>query len=116
MYDSPRLGPYRECPGGDSVSGGHRVEPSGRRKAQNMYDSPLSCPLFGCAGNDVLVGGSDVDSMWGDDGNDKFRAADSGTVDFLRGGNGSDTAPLPGDDDANRDSNDSIPDEDIENL
>ena len=66
--------------------------------------------LRGLQGNDTITGGSGADRLYGGLGNDQFEAADSGTVDSLYGGGGTDTASLLAGD---RDSGDVKPDNDI---
>ena len=64
---------------------------------------------YGGPGNDTLTGGAGSDNLFGDDGNDLFKAKNDGSVDYLYGGAGTDTARLATD----RDPTDVL-DEDVE--
>lgn len=66
---------------------------------------------YGGYGNDLLEGGSGSDTLLGEDGDDTFKAKDN-EIDTLYGGFGVDTARLATD----RDTDDLIPFNDIENL
>jgi Ca2+-binding RTX toxin-like protein len=56
-----------------------------------LYGRSGADKLYGGAGNDRLEGGTGTDSLYGDAGDDQFYAIDA-ALDYLTGGDGSDTA------------------------
>lgn len=45
---------------------------------------------YGGYGGDLLIDGAGIDYLFGEEGDDRFRAASDGVTDFLDGGDGAD--------------------------